>query len=163
MSKYYRTGLGKLCPEKIIRALTAPVSEGGMGFERDKIEVGEKLPLYGFEGRQRSERGDIVIRRKHLRGAANDIGFERKKNGEWELIESGYDGGYRRDGTQTEGGGAQKQFKKRFRTAYKIETAKDRVESFRKSKRFKKQNGNWNYNGIIKREGTKIWVEIEEQ
>jgi hypothetical protein len=159
VSKYFIFGLGKLDPEKIINALTAPESEGGMGFKREHIETGKRSHLRGFQGRERKEQGDIIIRRRYLRGSANDIGFLRKDNGEWEFIESGYDGGYRDDGSKRSAG-AQRDFQKRFGVSYKIETAKERAKAMRKSKRIK---GNWDFNGVVKREGTKIWVEIEEQ
>jgi len=38
-------------------------------------EVGEDLPLYGYQGDMRSQRANIVVRRNEVGSASNDIGF----------------------------------------------------------------------------------------
>ncbi len=53
---------------------------------------GERLPLYGYEGRQRPETADVVIRRRHIGGAANDLGFV-EQSGRFEVVISEYDEG----------------------------------------------------------------------
>ena len=47
--------------------------------------------LYGFEGHERSERAHIIIRRRQLDSASNDIGFVRGENGVYRAIVSEYD------------------------------------------------------------------------
>lgn len=62
-----------------------------LGWGPDKVEVGKDLPLYGYQGDQRPERADIVIRRKHIPGVPNDVGFKRQADGTFEAIVSEYD------------------------------------------------------------------------
>lgn len=45
------------------------------------VEVGKDLVLYGYEGRARPERAEVVVRRKYVGGASNDLGFTRKEEG----------------------------------------------------------------------------------
>ena len=46
-----------------------------------EVEEGEALPLYGYEGDRRTETAEIVVRRKHLGSASNDLGFARTPAG----------------------------------------------------------------------------------
>jgi hypothetical protein len=47
------------------------------GFQRDQIEVHDELvPLIGYEGRDRVTRANVVIRKRFIGPASNDIGFE---------------------------------------------------------------------------------------
>ena len=46
-----------------------------------EVEEGEALPLYGYEGDRRPETAEIVVRRKHLGSASNDLGFARTPAG----------------------------------------------------------------------------------
>lgn len=41
----------------------------------------EALPLYGYQGDQRPETAEIVVRRHHLGRASNDLGFARTPAG----------------------------------------------------------------------------------
>lgn len=41
----------------------------------NEVEEGEALPLYGYQGDRRSETAEIVVRRRHLGSASNDLGF----------------------------------------------------------------------------------------
>jgi hypothetical protein len=48
-----------------------------LGFPASHVEVhGEPVPLIGYQGDQRVQRANIVLRRQHVGSAANDIGFE---------------------------------------------------------------------------------------
>lgn len=58
------------------------------------VEIGESLNLYGYQGDKRPEQADIVIRRKHVGSASNDIGFTRRSTGGYDLVISEYDRGY---------------------------------------------------------------------
>lgn len=53
-------------------------------------EEGNNLSLYGYMGDTRSETADIVIRRKHIGSASNDIGF-KKVGSYYNLIISNFD------------------------------------------------------------------------
>jgi hypothetical protein len=48
-------------------------------------------PLFGYEGAQRPERAQVILPRKTLSGASNDIGFRRKENGNFTAVVSQYD------------------------------------------------------------------------
>lgn len=62
-----------------------------LGFGADKVEVhDEPVPLVGYEGRTRPEVAHLVVRRQHLGGSSNDLGFLRGPTG-WRAIVSGYD------------------------------------------------------------------------
>lgn len=72
-----------------------------------EVERGESLPLYGYRGDEREERAQLVVRRKHIGCASNDLGFARTEQGYTPII-SEYD-------QRTMLGG---QFLPRLRTAY---------------------------------------------
>jgi hypothetical protein len=55
-----------------------------------EVERGESLPLYGYRGDQRPERAQLVVRRRHIGRASNDLGFARAENGYTPII-SEYD------------------------------------------------------------------------
>lgn len=49
-------------------------------------------PLVDYHGiRRENTRGNIVVRRKHLSGASNDMGFEKLPDGSWRAHVSDYD------------------------------------------------------------------------
>ena len=52
-----------------------------LGYGEDKIELGERLPLYGYRGDRRPETADVVIRRRNVGAGANDIGFAKQGRG----------------------------------------------------------------------------------
>lgn len=55
----------------------------GMGFNESQVENhDEPQHLYGYRGDQRPQKAHVIIRRKHVGDAANDIGFELKPTGE---------------------------------------------------------------------------------
>src|SRR4051794_9957402 len=45
------------------------------------VEEGEALPLYGYQGDRRPETAQLVVRRRHLGSASNDVGFTRMPAG----------------------------------------------------------------------------------
>lgn len=55
-----------------------------------EVEQGEALPLYGYQGDERAESAQLVIRRKHIGAASNDLGFTRTAEGFTPII-SEYD------------------------------------------------------------------------
>lgn len=65
-----------------------------LGFQ-DRIEVHEKAQgLYGFQGDLRPETAEVIIRRKYLGAASNDIGFKKQEDGTYEAVISSYDRAY---------------------------------------------------------------------
>ena len=84
-----------------------------------EVERGESLPLYGYRGDQRAERAQLVVRRKHIGSASNDLGFARAEQGYTPII-SEYDKQTMLDG----------QFLPRLRAAYNervVETLQRRL------------------------------------
>lgn len=62
-----------------------------MGFV-NKMQVHEAAQqLEGYKGDKRSQTAEIIIPRRHVGGAANDIGFKLQNDGTWEAIISEYD------------------------------------------------------------------------
>ncbi len=56
------------------------------------IEVhDEATNLYGYTGDKRADKAEIIIRRKDVGQASNDIGFKQAADGSWEAIISDYD------------------------------------------------------------------------
>lgn len=47
--------------------------------------------LFGYKGDARPEMAEIIIRRKYIGGASNDIGFAKSADGTFQAIISGYD------------------------------------------------------------------------
>lgn len=67
-------------------------SLGEHGYERHMIEVhNEPQTLIDYCGKPRPQKAHIIIRRKFVGGAANDVGFIRGANGKFEAIISSYD------------------------------------------------------------------------
>lgn len=71
------------------------------------VERGDSLSLYGYQGDERSERAQLVVRRQHIGVASNDLGFARNNEGYTPII-SEYDQRTLHDG----------RFVTRLRTAY---------------------------------------------
>lgn len=62
------------------------------GFTRDQIEVHETPQhLIDFHGEKRGQMATIIIRRKYVGGAANDIGFNLESDGTYRAYVSDYD------------------------------------------------------------------------
>jgi hypothetical protein len=61
-----------------------------VGFKN--VEVHETPQhLYGFLGDQRTQTAEVIIRKKHVGFASNDIGFKRRNDGVFEAVVSSYD------------------------------------------------------------------------
>ncbi len=112
MSKY-------LCYDEIVfkdrPLLLAALAELGYA----DVEEGAALPLYGYAGDRRPETAELVVRRRHLGRASNDLGFRRTDRGYVPVI-SEYD-------QRTLLGG---RFLARLRTAYAervVETVRKRL------------------------------------
>ena len=54
------------------------------------VEQGEGLSLYGYQGDERAERAELVVRRHDIGPASNDLGFKRTAEGYTPII-SEYD------------------------------------------------------------------------
>ena len=63
------------------------LKEMGYVFEEHNTEQS----LYGYHGDARSQKAHIIIRRQHVGAAANDVGFRKTSNGNYEIIISEYD------------------------------------------------------------------------
>lgn len=57
--------------------LLKALSECGYG----TVEEGESLSLYGYRGDRRPETAQIVVRRKFIGSASNDLGFQKTDAG----------------------------------------------------------------------------------
>jgi len=56
------------------------------------LEVHESAQsLYGYQGDVRPETAEIIIRRKYVGSASNDIGFKLQEDGQYQAIISEYD------------------------------------------------------------------------
>jgi hypothetical protein len=65
-----------------------------MGFREDQIEVHETAThLYGYQGDVRADKAHVIIRRQHVGGMSNDIGFVRGPDGTFQAIISEFDVG----------------------------------------------------------------------
>ena len=51
----------------------------------------ESVSLYGYRGDVRPEKANVIVRRKHISTAANDLGFVRESDGTYSVIVSDYD------------------------------------------------------------------------
>jgi len=76
---------------KDANALIAALMETG-GWKISQIEVHQQPQhLYGYRGDVREETAHVIIRRKHVGGSSNDIGFVREADGNHTAIISQYD------------------------------------------------------------------------
>ncbi len=66
-----------------------------LGYGCEQLEIGEELSLYGYGGDRREEVADIVIRRRWLHQASNDLGFRLTTAGYVPIV-SEWDTGYLR-------------------------------------------------------------------
>ena len=74
-------------------ALIAALMETGK-WTQAQVEINDNPHnLYGFQGDRRSQKAQIIIRRKHIGRSANDIGFTVGEDGSYEAIISEYDSG----------------------------------------------------------------------
>ena len=85
----------------LVKALVAS------GFRLEDIEVYDVAQnLYGYEDDKRAEKANVIIRRHHVGGSANDLGFVKTPDGYYRAIVSEFDsnhGGYNRLASETKG------------------------------------------------------------
>jgi len=85
VSAYVTLGTPMTERECLLAALAA------VGFGAGVVEVHpEPVPLVGYEGSRRAQTADVVVRRRHLGGSSNDLGFLRTPTG-YRAIVSRYD------------------------------------------------------------------------
>jgi len=74
MSRYLQYGDISFRDRKLLLAALADLGYAD-------VEEGETLALYGYQGDRRSETAEIVVRRRHIGSASNDVGFARTPRG----------------------------------------------------------------------------------
>lgn len=63
-----------------------------IGWTREEIEVHDEAQhLYGYLGDRRKQKANVIIRRQHIGGSSNDIGFLKRPDGSYEAVISEYD------------------------------------------------------------------------
>ena len=85
MSKYIEMSTALTDEQYLVEALRE------LGYEPEVCHEGKAL--IGYMGDERGERAQIIIRRRHLDSASNDIGFSRDGSGVYRAIISEYDRG----------------------------------------------------------------------
>lgn len=72
-------------------ALILALMETGQ-WSKEQIEVhSEPQNLFGYRGDLRSEKADIIIRRKNVGPSSNDIGFQKNEDGTYTAVISEFD------------------------------------------------------------------------
>jgi len=84
------------------------------------VEEGASLSLYGYQGDKRAETAQIVVRRKFIGSASNDLGFQKTDNGYVPVI-SEYDQRYMMQG----------KFLTNLRTNYNLKSAEKLARNLR--------------------------------
>ena len=94
MSEYRKSETNFTDLDCLVESLVA------MGYKKEHIEVHEVAQqLIDFQGRpthyldKNGDRAHVIVRRKHVGGAANDLGFHRGVDGKYSAIISAYDSG----------------------------------------------------------------------
>lgn len=79
--------------EALVRALCRSISRAtSKEFTRGQIEVCEPARhLYGYKGDQREQTANVILRRQHVGGSSNDVGFVKGPNGTYSAIVSDFD------------------------------------------------------------------------
>jgi len=63
-----------------------------LGWAPGQIQVHSTAQnLHGYTGSERKQTAEVIIDRKHLVGASNDLGFKRQSDGSWKMIISEFD------------------------------------------------------------------------
>ena len=74
-------------------ALIAALRETG-GWAADQIEIhATPASLEDYHGNVRPDAAHLIIRRKHVGAASNDMGFRRQPDGRYEMLISDFDRG----------------------------------------------------------------------
>jgi hypothetical protein len=84
MSHFTRVRTALRDPDLLVQALTA------VGFTAVEAHDTPQT-LYGYRGDARPDRAEVIIRRRHIGSASNDIGFRRRDDGTFEAVISEYD------------------------------------------------------------------------
>lgn len=72
MSKYL---VQRALPVKMDDEAALCVALKKMNIQFERAKPGQTLALYGYAGDVRKERARVVVRRRHIGGSANDLGF----------------------------------------------------------------------------------------
>lgn len=89
MSKYILVESEEVCI-KDEQTLLETLEE--FGFNSSMVEVHEKpVALHGYQGDERVQMAHVVLRRRVVGSASNDIGFEKQKDGSYKVWVSDYD------------------------------------------------------------------------
>jgi hypothetical protein len=106
--------------EALVRALCRSISRAtSKEFTRGQIEVCDNpRNLYGYQNDRRAQTANVILRRQHVGGLSNDIGFAKGKDGTYSAIISEYDSGY-----------YTKEWLTRLYTFYNVEKAKMEMDS----------------------------------
>ena len=106
--------------EALVRALCRSTCRAtSKEFTRNQLEVNDTARnLYGYENDRRAETAHVIIRRNHVGGSANDIGFAQGKDGTYSAIISEYDSRY-----------YTKEWLTRLYTFYNVEKAKMEMDA----------------------------------
>lgn len=81
----------------LVQALCRVPTRTGQ-WSKAQIEVHDKpQSLYGYKNDAREQTAEVIIRREHVGGAANDIGFKKQSDGTYTAIISDYDRKYYTD------------------------------------------------------------------
>lgn len=86
----------------------------------ETVEEGESLSLYGYRGDRRPETAQLVVRRKFVGAASNDLGFQKTEKGYVPVI-SEYDQTYVMQG----------KFLTALRTNYNLKSAEKLARNLR--------------------------------
>jgi hypothetical protein len=85
MSKYAEIK----CEFKDADVLVKALAE--VGYSEVELHTGEGKNLVGYHGDTRKEKANVIVRRKFVGGASNDIGFKLNASGSYDAIISEYD------------------------------------------------------------------------
>jgi hypothetical protein len=89
MSKYILVESEEVCI-KDEQTLLETLEE--FGFNSSMVEVHEKpVALHGYQGDERVQMAHVVLRRRIVGSASNDIGFEKQEDGSYKVWVSDYD------------------------------------------------------------------------
>ena len=93
MSHYLDFKTAMTDPEALKRALThMKTPYHRQGLPAHCVEVHDKpQSLYGYQGDERNQKAEVIIRRNNTQDAANDIGFVKNADGCYDAIISEYD------------------------------------------------------------------------
>ena len=81
-----------VCKSKIRNKAALLQALEDMGFTKGMIQVHDKaVALEGYQGDKRKDTAEIILPRRYVGGASNDIGFKLQEDGSYAAIISAYD------------------------------------------------------------------------